>query len=534
MAPKTPPDLPADGLLDGEEQVDAEIVLYGDGSDPGAFAPGTFRKIGSGMVVLVICIVATYLVPALHWARPWTSEDPVPFWNVIGRELMGEGAEVEAEVAEVQRAEELAARLEDDLQLQPPPERTVIEPPADPSQGLPPYEPHPDDAEEVTQPLDLPTPDALDSFFAKLARTDAGYAGEITRVSQWGDSAIANDHVTSALRFEMQQRFGDAGPGFHLLARPNPSYRHAGIRFTDDDKWERCYIINKCRADGRYGLGGTTVWSGGGVESRFRTEAKLPFGRKWSRFELWYLQHPKGGRVRIDVDSAEPVFVDTAAAETRDAWHAIDLTHGPHDIRVRAVGGGGTSRLYGVVMESEAPGVVWDGLEQLGAFTGRLLYFDEAHLRDQLAHRDPDLIVFMFGGNDLTMPLRKHEQLRRQWVDVLTRFRADEPERACLVMSPIDHGVRRGPQIVSVDLMEPMVALMKEVALAEGCAFFDTYRAMGGEGSAGRWRKTEQPLLAADLSHLNDAGQRVIGHLVYLALMREYVAYRQRASAASP
>ncbi len=34
---------------------------------------------------------ATYVVPALNGAQPWAAgEDYIPFWNVIGREVMGQ------------------------------------------------------------------------------------------------------------------------------------------------------------------------------------------------------------------------------------------------------------------------------------------------------------------------------------------------------------------------------------------------------------------------------------------------------------
>lgn len=528
-------DLPADiGLLDVDEPVAPAVVLRGEGPDPGAYPPGTFRKIGSAMLTLVFCIVASYVVPQLSWARPWTCPspdrcDPVPFWNILGREILGEGAQAEAEDAEAAEAEELAARLvEAEREEAPIEDRIVVAPPPDGgADETPAYEPHPDDAEEVPRELEMPDEHALDPFFEQLMRTDLGYAGAKTRVVMWGDSVIANDNVTSAARFEMQRRFGDAGHGFHLLAKPNASYKHQGVRFSGGEAWSRCYIINKCKSDGHYGLGGTTVWSAGGGESRFRTEHDLAFGRKFSRFEVWYAGQPSGGKIRVAIDDDEPRYIETAADDLEDRWEVIELEDGPHDVRVRA-GGGGSTRLYGVVMERDGPGVVWDGMAQLGAFTSRMLYFDEDHIERQIERRDPHLLVFMFGGNDLLLPKHRHDQFEEDLREVLQRFRAMSDPPACLVMSPVDHGERNGPRVVSVDTIEPLVEIQRKVALEAGCAFFDTYAAMGGQGAAGRWRKRNPPLISGDLAHLTHAGQKVIGHLLYLALMKEYVAFRQR------
>jgi hypothetical protein len=100
-------DTAADGLLDGEER-QVHVELRGDGA--GASYPrGTFRQIVTAMITLVMAIAATYAVPQLHWARPWTAEmDYVPFWNLIGRELLGEGETVAEANVELLKAQELA------------------------------------------------------------------------------------------------------------------------------------------------------------------------------------------------------------------------------------------------------------------------------------------------------------------------------------------------------------------------------------------------------------------------------------------
>ena len=171
--------------------------------------------------------------------------------------------------------------------------------------------------------------------------------------------------------------------------------------------------------------------------------------------------------------------------------------------------------------------MVWDGMAQIGAFTSRMLNFDEAHLRRQVDHRDPDLLVFMFGGNDLQLGKRHLEEYATNYATVLRNFRG-EAQRPCLVIAPVDHGDREGERIVSRKMVPLLVDTQREVAAEVGCAFFDTFEAMGGNGSASRWRHSNPPLIAGDLAHLNRHGQQVVGHWVYLALMAEYVKYRRR------
>lgn len=511
------------GLLEVEE--DAHVVTL-VGEDEGTrIPPGTFRKIGAAMATLVAAIVATYLVPGLHFAQPWVRGEPVPFWNIIGRELMGEGA-VSAEVeAREEATEELAQYVLADDDVAPIEDKPIVTPTK--KGALPPYQPHPDDAEAPTQAIELPNETALDGFLGRLAKSDAGYAGAVTRVVHWGDSVVAADHVTSAVRAKMQKRFGDAGHGFHLLAKPNASYVHKGIEFRDGEDWSRCYIINKCKSDGRYGLGGTTVWSSGGAETRFRTSDSTANGRKASRIELWYMAEPKGGNVKVQVDDGEPVVVSTAADAIGDGWHAVDVDDGAHSFEVRAAGGGRV-RLYGVVIERDVPGVVWDGMAQLGAFTSRMLYFDAGHIRDQIEHRDAGLLVFMFGGNDLLLPSHRLDEYGETFRAMLKTFRAQKDPPDCLVMSPVDHGVRENQRVVSNPMVARITAVQREIAMAEGCAFFDTKAAMGGDGAVARWRKSNPPRISGDLAHLTDAGQKVLGHMLYVAILERYVKYRAR------
>ena len=511
------------GLLDAEEPKARHVDLVGE--DDGAPPPkGTFGKIGGGMATLVALIVATYIVPAAHWARPWTADDPVLFWNLIGRELMGGAAEVEAQEEQLAAMDELtqqATAEADDEEADALPDRVAVDVPK--AGGLPPYEAHPDDAEEVPQALELPTPEALDGFYARLAETDAGFDGAITRVSHWGDSVIASDYVTSAIRQRMQRRFGDAGHGWHLISTPTLSYRHRGIRFKKGD-WDNCYIINGCRQDGHYGYGGTVFTSKGSSKVTFGTARKGAFGRKVSHFELWYAAEPRGGPIKVQVDDGETQTLDGRADELTDRYAEFEVQDGEHELSIRVNAGRG--RLYGVVLEREGPGVVWDGLSNLGAFTGRMLKADPAHMRAQIDRRDPALLVFQFGGNDLIMKASKYDLLERQTRELIQLYRGTENPRACLVISPVDHGEKKGGRIVSVEAMAPITDIQRRVALEQGCAFFDAQAAMGGPNAIALWR--DRNLMSADLAHLSEDGQQVLGHMIYLALMQGYRAYRER------
>ena len=404
------------------------------------------------------------------------------------------------------------------------------EPPAAPT--FPAFVAAPGDLDRVAVPL--ANPERLDYFFAKLTRTELGLPGAITRASHWGDSVIGGDGLTEAIRRALQERFGDAGHGFHIMGKYNRWYHHRGVRYEEKREWDTCLVIFKCQPEMRYGYAGVVSTSRGKALSRFQTMPKEPppgIGDKVSRFQLWYQRRPDGGGFEIRIDGQATELVDTRAPEVSDGVETFSVPDGEHSFEVAAVGSG-VSRAYGVVLERDGPGVVWDELSLIGSFTQRLDYQDAEHLAGQVRRRDVDLMVFMFGGNDLSREkgdlLRTTEPYEREYARVIRKFRAGKPEAACLIMSLTDHAVRVDGAIVSRHIVARLAAAQRQVAAREGCAFYDTFDAMGGPGTIERWRKASPPLASPDLRHPTVAGQRHIAADLYRALMSAYAAYRNR------
>jgi lysophospholipase L1-like esterase len=517
-----------DGLLDAPEVTRPVVDLEHAPTDVRSkIEPDALWRLRVTALTLAAAVGATYVIPGLAFARPFVPGDGyVPYWNILGRELGLGGGEDSKEVllAQEEKLAEAEALARDAVAEEPEvfEEREEVAPPPVVA-TLPPLAPHPDDEAPVEQPLENVA--ALDAFYASLTRTELGYEGAVTRVAHWGDSVLGNDGITAAIRTQLQARFGDSGHGFHTLAQFNPSYIQKGVRVRYKGDWSFCYIINACKSDGRYGYGGTTVWSAGGGETVFLTANEGAAGRKLSHFELWYAAEPKGGKLRVLVDKTTEHVVETAADTQEDRVFSLDVPDGEHEISVRAVGGG-RARAYGVVLERNKPGVVWDGMGWIGSFASRFNNQDPEHLKQQLALRKVDLLAFMFGGNDLLGFSPK--RFRENFDGMLAHARAAAPDVPCVVFSIVDHGERKGGGIVTAAGVEEMVSIQREVALERGCAFFDTWTAMGGKGSMGRWNRSDPRLGSGDLAHLTHHGHKVIGAMFYRALMAGYRDYRKR------
>jgi lysophospholipase L1-like esterase len=160
-----------------------------------------------------------------------------------------------------------------------------------------------------------------------------------------------------------------------------------------------------------------------------------------------------------------------------------------------------------------------------------MLNFDEGHLAGQIAHRSPDLLVIAFGGNEASDKGMNFERYRNVLTQVITRVRAGNPNASCMVMAPLDQGEKdsRG-RIRTMPNVPQIVAAQREIAAAQGCAFFDTFQAMGGEGAMGRWYNAKPRLGWGDYRHATPAGYEVVGNMLYKAMLKGFSDYLKRSN----
>jgi lysophospholipase L1-like esterase len=185
---------------------------------------------------------------------------------------------------------------------------------------------------------------------------------------------------------------------------------------------------------------------------------------------------------------------------------------------VRALG---TVLLYGMVLERPGPGIVYDSLGLVGARAQRLVNFDPAHIEAQIRARDVDLLVLGFGGNEASDSIDP-EVYARDFEEVIRRMRSGREDLGCLVVAPLDQADGNGRTFRGVPTI---VATQREVAHRMGCAFFDTWNAMGGSGAMTRWRRTTPRLAMGDGRHAAPEGYEVISNMMYKALLEGFASY---------
>ncbi|NOZ01451.1 MAG: hypothetical protein GXP54_06125 [Deltaproteobacteria bacterium] len=482
-------------------------------------------------VTLLACAGLTYVLPFLSDYRPWVPGEPVPLLRLFTFEdgnaagdggapgIGGTGKEaLTGDRARESLAAELGAALAQNLG-----DDSV----ADQAGVSVEVSVEPRELKGLVREIEDPGGVAMRPFYKALKRTAEGRAGAITRIAHWGDSTIAADDITATLRRRLQKRFGDAGHGFILTAKGYMPYRHKDVVFKSSG-WKLYPIIRGQRRDGRYGYGGVSYGSWGGGRATYGTVKEGPIGTSVSRFELFYQAHKGGGDLEWKVDGGKANVLSTKAPSTEDRWKRIDVDDGPHELSIRAIGHGEV-RMYGVVMERPGPGVVYDSLGIVGARAARMLNADPDHFDAQVRHRDPDLLILAFGGNEAGDRKMSSKWYEKNLTEVVQFMRRGKPGAACLLMAPLDQG-EVGPRgrVRTIPVLRRIVKVQRKVAMAQGCAFFDTFSAMGGPGAMGRWYKSKPRLGWGDYRHATPAGYEVIGNLFYKALLKGFADYLER------
>lgn len=372
-----------------------------------------------------------------------------------------------------------------------------------------------------SMPIEDPGGHALDAFYARLADTDAKKPGATTRILYYGDSTIASDYVSGTVRRDLQLRFGDGGHGFILIANPWEWYFHNDVVHGSDGEWKASKLAGPITSDGAYGLGGVSFTSYGGGSATFGTAARGDFGRKVSRFDVFYLEQPSGGDVELDVKGQAADRFSTRGDAKASRVHSVHLPDGEGRLTIHAMGGGPV-RLFGVALERDEPGVVVDAL---GSHAAMAVYWqrqDRQHWKDQVALRDPALVIFQYGTNESDLWKLDRGDYETALAGLVDELHEVAPHASILVVSPLDRAEDKNGRLQTKPVILDLVAIQRRVALAHGAAFWSTFDAMGGEGSMARWVKAKPQLGGGDLTHPTPLGAEVLGDMLSDALVHAY------------
>lgn len=376
----------------------------------------------------------------------------------------------------------------------------------------------PGQAPQATSPHLVDPTHELDPFYASLHKG-------VAVVLHYGDSPTTADLITADARAMLQKQFGDAGSGYVLIARPWAWYGHRGVEM-DASNWKIDVAGASELKDGLFGLGAATFRGSTGAAAHWKLK-----DAHHSHVEIAYLQQPAGGTFSFETKGPDGAVVLGMADTSGDAgpgYANFDLPSGSTDFTLRVTSG--SVRLFGADFRKAGPGLVYSSLGVNGAnITLLSRAMNGAHWEAQLRHYHPSLVVVAFGTNESGYPSFVNSTWGEELKKAVRRIQAALPDSAVLLMSPMDRGVRKTDgEIGTIETMPHLVDLESHIADEMHVAFFNTYQAMGGEGTMAKWYNGEPRLVGADFIHPLPGGARIVGELLYNALRDGYNGYKLR------
>ncbi len=370
------------------------------------------------------------------------------------------------------------------------------------------------------QPIDDPGSMCLFYKALRALETETDKNRQV-RILHYGDSILTTDELSGRVRQVLQQRFGDGGHGFVLMGKPWRWYHHLGVEHGANHKWTPRPLSSAPVRDGLFGLGGVAFeTSNRGAKAWAGAATDGPSGRKVASFDLSYLAQPRGGSFEVYVNDQLRETLSTSADAMAVKHHLIEVPPGASKLSVRT-NGDGVVRVFGAVLESGEPGVVYDSLAINGVRTSLFDRFDAAHWSAELRRRNPSLVVFMCGANEGNNDELALGYYRTQLEAVIGAIHEAVPEAGCLIVGPLDQATR-GPdgKLTSKKMPRKLTRVQKAVALENRCAFFNTYEAMGGKESMANWYR--RGLGGGDFIHPTERGARKVGSWLAEALLAGY------------
>jgi len=347
---------------------------------------------------------------------------------------------------------------------------------------------------------------ALVPFFEQLSHPPENMS---LHILQYGDSHTASDDWANQMRQDFQTRFGAGGPGYTLPGHPFLGYRRFDSRGSNSRAWYTSGIVTR-KGDGIDGLGGISLTSRSAGETVTLTV-------ECEQLELHFLRQPGGGQMEFSVEGAPIETIDTDG-EFGPGVYSYAASPGPHQYTLRTLSSAPV-RLFGWVAQNHS-GVTYETLGINGAEAGLMLAWNSAILDPELMSRDPALVVLAYGTNEALSRSWTAEEYRAGLIEIVQRLRAASPVASILLIGPPDcqHPVRG--RRVPFPHLDQVIEIQRNVAQANGCAFWDWRAAMGGPGSVRQW--VQAGLGQGDYTHLTGPGYRMAGGMLFGELMEQY------------
>jgi lysophospholipase L1-like esterase len=360
----------------------------------------------------------------------------------------------------------------------------------------------------------------LDDFYESLyqQRTAGDRKVNIVHI---GDSHIQADYLTHSVRKNFQEQFGNAGRGLIVPARVAGTNEAYNIQTSSTVPWKakRCVHPDQPLP---IGIGGITINTDQSGARLYLYMNDLWLDYSFNSVTLFFQKDISSFNFSIkDTAYVEMGFMGPFTNEPFVNYSKIVLPYSVGGLVIETLKSTPEqiqATIFGMNLENGKNGILYHAIGVNGA---KYTHYNAAmFFSGQTVALAPDLFIISLGTNEsLDYPYLDKNFL--QQVDTfISSLKKNNPGARFVLVTPADafrRKTKENPGIVKI--REQII----QYAAENGYAFWDMYRALGGNGAATNWRKSE--LLRADGVHFTKDGYEYQGNLLFYALMKGYNQY---------
>ncbi len=351
------------------------------------------------------------------------------------------------------------------------------------------------------------------------------YSKGQVRIMYYGDSQVEGDRITFYLRYLLRKGRGGTGPGLFLPVMPVMYTRSVWLRSSPD--WTRYnYLSYKEGEISRNSLGpfmaicrylpeGTV--SPVPEKATIRITPSISADTASMEYDILRIFYSNStNHVRISVKGGDREIFDGYLADGKDLHEISCDLLGERDIKIEFEGTTSPD-IYGISIESKS-GIIVDNIPQRGSAGLEFTLLDKKNLKDSYRLISPDLIIIHYGLNIVKNVREEYSYYQKGLERQILLLKEVAPGTPVLIIGVTDMAANEGDSLRSYKNIPAIIESQKEAALKSGAAFWDSYRAMGGESAIIAWSRKMPPLAQKDYVHFTYQGADTLSKMIARAM----------------
>ena len=376
---------------------------------------------------------------------------------------------------------------------------------------------------------------ALLPFFKNVQRNDG-----LIRVLHYGDSQIEGDRITGFLRNRFQQRFGGTGAGLVPLVEVNNLDGAVKVENTGD--WKRYTLfgkVDKKVKHKKYGVllsfsrfapqyndsvpNDSIVYEG--TVKISKASASYANCYNFSDLKLLYGNNKKPVVAEL-FDGDKLLGYETLLANDDFNMISWKLSVVPKELTIK-FSGKDSPDIYAMALDG-ASGLAFDNIPLRGSSGTDFARGDLTLLKQMYDKLNVKLLIYEFGVNVVPNVLDDYTFYENWVYGQLATLKRIHPDMSIIVIGISDMSRKTENGYESYPNIEKIRDAQKKAAFRANCAFWDFYKAMGGQNSMPSWVMADPPMAAKDFTHLSPRGAHIVSEMLYNALISEYNDFKNR------